>query len=92
MPAKFHNKKRSTQRRPVEKAPAVESGTAKPTDSTAAASTATTPSATGRPAARPVSATQVAPRRYYLGKELVRVLVVTVVTTAILFGAWWFLR
>lgn len=84
MPAKSHNKKRANQRRPVQKTAAVESGISKPVDTTAAASTATTLSPVVRPVAKPIPATQIAPRRLYVGRELFRVAIVSVITLAIL--------
>jgi hypothetical protein len=86
MPAKSHGKKRSNQRRPVEKAAAVERGVPEPVKSTAAAPTnvTTAPATAVRPVAKPLHATQPAPRRFYVGRELLRVAIVSVITLAIL--------
>lgn len=79
MPAKSHGKKRYIQKKQQVKAAPVNTGTAAPGDSRTAVATAPL---VVKPA--PVPATQPSPRRSYVGKELLRVLVVTAIVLAIL--------
>jgi hypothetical protein len=78
MPAKSRGKKRYIQKKQQVKAAPVNTGTAAPGDSRTAAATAPP---VVKPA--PVPATE-PPRRSYVGKELLRVLVVTAIVLAIL--------
>ena len=80
MPAKSHGKKHYIQKKQPPKAAPVGIGAAAPKDSRMAVVTATPPLV--NPA--PVPATQPAPRRSYVGKELLRVLVVSAIVLAIL--------
>mgnify|MGYP001195732675 CR=1 FL=1 len=81
MPAKSHGRKRYNQRKPVEKATAVETGVQKTVEVNA---TVAAPSPAVKQAARPASSTQPAPRRLYVRQELLRVAIVSVITLAIL--------
>jgi hypothetical protein len=82
MPAKSHGKKRYAAKRQtqVKAAPVADTeGTLE--KSPAAVATAIRPSSVGHASA---PATQPAPRRYFVGKELVRVLIITLAVLAIL--------
>ena len=80
MPAKSHGKKHYTQKRQQTKAAPVTGSAVTPEDNRAAVATAV------RLAVKPMPAptTQPAPRQYYVGKELLRVLIVTVIVLAVL--------
>jgi hypothetical protein len=80
MPAKSRGKKHNTQKRQHVKTAPVNAGTITPEDTRAAVATA------ARPVVKPTPtpATQPAPRQYYVGKELLRVFVVTVIVLALL--------
>ena len=87
MPAKSHGRKRYTQQKPVEKAPAAKTGVsesvASPAVELATVNTAA-PSSPIKQAAKPVQSTQPAPRRNSVGRELLRVAIVGTITLAIL--------
>lgn len=75
MPAKSRGKKHNTQKRQHAKTAPVNASAATPEDTRAAVATAVR--SVVKPT--PTPATQPAPRQYYVGKELLRVLVVTVI-------------
>lgn len=84
MPPKSHGKKHNAQRRPVEKTEATQTSTTGTVESTGATTAAVASSPAVRPSVRQPSNTQPAPRHVYVGRELLRVAIVTVVTIAIL--------
>ncbi len=91
MPAKSHGKKRYVQKKQQIKGAPVEARS--PAGEETPVAVATAPAPAVKPVAKPApTSTQPAPRRYYLGRELLRVVIVTVIVTAVLFGLWWFLR
>ena len=82
MPAKSHGRKRYNQRKPVEKAPAVETGIREPVEKNTTVAAAPSPAV--KQAVKPAPSTQPAPRRLYVRQELLRVAIVSVITIGIL--------
>ena len=82
MPPKSHNKKRNVQRQ-VEKTGVAQTSATAPIESADKPNAAVASSPAARPSVRS-SATQPAPRHFYVGRELFRVALVAFVTIGIL--------
>ena len=83
MPPKSHGRKHNAQRRQIETPATVQAGSSDPAGSSAPVAAAATIVSNVKTSNRP-SSTQSVPRRIYVGRELIRVAIVTVITIGIL--------